>query len=165
MVMHHLILLCAFALLWLPGCASSGPDPREFSVRNHAADDIFREVTRFAQTRGFRPDPKETDAGRRLFVARWRGGADPIIGRNGGRRTRMHAEVVRSELPEGWKILYYFERQRVTTRGRGMTPTDDDWEAAGQDLSLEQQFAYVMSYTFHGTGIGTGVQEKPRKGR
>lgn len=163
--MHRLTPLLAVLLLTFCGCAGYGAEIREFQVRNHAADDIFQKIVSYASSRGLIQDPKQTDLSRRLFVSRWRGGGAPIMGRDGGRRDRLHAEVVRDRSRAGWMILYYFERQRIGEIGRGLQPKDDDWEAAGQNGSKEQQFRYAMNLSLHGVGFGLGVEKEPRNGR
>ena len=147
-------------LVSLAGCSAYDPEPREFRVRQHSAEDVFAEIVRFAASRGFGADPGEADETKRLFVSAWRGGGLPIRSRSGGFRVRLRAEVVPVLDGQGWRILYYFERQRIGAIGRGIDPKDDDWVSAGQDVQREREFEYVMNYTFHGEGIGTGVEKR-----
>ena len=125
-------------LVSLAGCSAYDPEPREFRVRQHSAEDVFAEIVRFAASRGFGADPGEADETKRLFVSAWRGGGLPIRSRSGGFRVRLRAEVVPVLDGQGWRILYYFERQRIGAIGRGIDPKDDDWVSAGQDVQRER---------------------------
>lgn len=133
---------CLLLLLTLLPACSSIPSFKEIHVKDRQPQEIWFQVQRFAETRGFRADPLETDVGLRRYTSVWshtRGG-----GVLRSQRVRFVAELHELEKrPPHWRIDYYVHVQRCMTPGI-LRPREEDWEDAGRDSNREHEFALVM---------------------
>lgn len=140
------LLSAAILVSSFTSCMGYGAEYRELEITGYSGAQVWRGVTDFATSRGFRVDTNETDVGRRVYQTRWSGEA---VAFRGSSRRRFRAEIHELEkAPPKWLVQYYVEEQAVSDTSKNMNPADEDWEFVRQHRVVETQFLRVMQITF-----------------
>jgi hypothetical protein len=141
----------AFLLVLCLAAACGGPRIawREQPIGAVAYEDAWTAVQRIAEVDGYRVDGSGSDRGRRRFQSSWRARVGTGFG-EGGRstRTRVRAEIERTEDDSAWLVRYCVERAQVLDIAKNMQPEEDDWELVGQDAVMEERIAAKLELRF-----------------
>ena len=122
---------CAL-LLGLSALSACGTrrDFVELRAGERTFGEVWGAVDRVASTDGFRQDTAASDRGLGIYQTRW---DRRVLGLGRSGRRRLHCEIVPDrENEDGLMVRFYVEQQRVQDLGMS-TPTEKDWDDAGQD--------------------------------
>lgn len=113
----------------LAACATRH-DFVELRAGDRTLGEVWGAVDRVASTDGFRQDMAASDRGLGIYQTRW---DRRVLGLGRSGRRRLHCEIVPDrENDDHLMVRFYVEQQRVQDLGMS-TPTEKDWDDAGQD--------------------------------
>ncbi len=110
---------------------------RELDLPDKSFGEIWLGLQQVTRKMGYAADRNVTDRGKRVFQSTWE---TRLVFHNASRhRLRVEVERVGPDMP-GWRVRCHAEKQRVGTIGRSLSPREEDWEPAGQEITREEEF-------------------------
>lgn len=137
-------VLVGLTVLLLCSCQVGRVDYREVDIPDESAGDIWQQVVTYANSRGRRADPEETDPGLRIYTSTW-AGSTAAFGR--GSRERFHVRIEPMRRSTGWVLRFHCEVHRLEYFSPA-NPAESDWEFVGQNRAVEDEFERFMKITY-----------------